>query len=775
MATVNVIRSNDTPKDDSIKNKVTCKGCGKVFPSRNAIFTHLKKTKAICFNPEDYKHYVKHVQSRQRVKSALLYGYTPSYDKLNSKNLLIGHGDDAASLLMDVLFRDVIHPINTDRKFNRSFGNDSRSADITRQDNGSGALSELICTKIPPLNRDETLEEWIEATNQQLKQRLQGDNAQIRIFGRVDMEHAKFNAEVDNAHCRMEYLLPVDFLYPNEFATSRSKFKDNFPPFSSSQGDQTMKHQKNALTYLTKQKRTMQRLTTSIVNFDPADKAAVQEKEFHSIKQKRNKQQSRMKQNEGMHFSKRQITDTKEAKSIELKVEKENNDNKPNKTVPDSKTKRLLRRRRFHNFTPRLMAHEYMVFRRLDRFYHRATIVLKGDTSCSNDDTNDTFFCFGLTGDLFLNGQVCRVVGLLVALMRGVVDEDFVDCIFDEDYPDLVPAPPIPPLGLYMGEASYVNWEGKSKMVLSPRPKKNWKQGFNDENVIKQVQKWEEDLHSSMAKVWKEQGIDDDGRLTAERVWTEEVLEPWAIKAREQLQHYRQWKSESHIGASVTRTLTSPYLDSLDTRVPDMYQAVLHYLRKADASGMWPSTTSKRQLVMVSNNVENGEKTSASLVLAQMKARCNDEERYSAYGFCQGQGGASGSFSVGDFPGGQKPKGNELFPELTKAAFELELALMPNREPSSTIAINRNAQFRPHTDSGAGAGQSLSLIVGLGNYIGGDLVVEGVQKDIRYKAIEFNGWTQRHWTIPFQGERFSLVWFTPKGCEGVRGIDLFKH
>lgn len=30
----------------------------------------------------------------------------------------------------------------------------------------------------------------------------------------------------------------------------------------------------------------------------------------------------------------------------------------------------------------------------------------------------------------------------------------------------------------------------------------------------------------------------------------------------------------------------------------------------------------------------------------------------------------------------------------------------------------------------------------------------------------------RHWTLPFQGERYSLVWFTPKGCEGIRGIDL---
>ena len=81
--------------------------------------------------------------------------------------------------------------------------------------------------------------------------------------------------------------------------------------------------------------------------------------------------------------------------------------------------------------------------------------------------------------------------------------------------------------------------------------------------------------------------------------------------------------------------------------------------------------------------------------------------------------------------------------------------------------------FPRHTDSGAGAGQSTSLIVGLGTYAGGELVVEGEKKDIRYKPVEFDGWNQRHWTMPFTGERYSLVWFTPKGCEGLRGIDIF--
>jgi tRNA U38,U39,U40 pseudouridine synthase TruA len=126
--------------------------------------------------------------------------------------------------------------------------------------------------------------------------------------------------------------------------------------------------------------------------------------------------------------------------------------------------------------------------------------------------------------------------------------------------------------------------------------------------------------------------------------------------------------------------------------------------------------------------------------------------------------GVGGSFSVGCLPKHlAQPKGNALFPELMRACFELEKVLCPHRPPSSTIAINRHAQFSPHRDSGAGSGQSQSLIVALGDFAGGEIVVENQAHDIRYRPLEFDGWMQRHWTLPFVGERFSLVWFTPLG------------
>lgn len=40
---------------------------------------------------------------------------------------------------------------------------------------------------------------------------------------------------------------------------------------------------------------------------------------------------------------------------------------------------------------------------------------------------------------------------------------------------------------------------------------------------------------------------------------------------------------------------------------------------------------------------------------------------------------------------------------------------------------------------------------------------ECTANDIRYKPLEFDGWLDRHWTLPFVGERYTLVWFTPCG------------
>ncbi|CAJ1344658.1 unnamed protein product [Effrenium voratum] len=121
--------------------------------------------------------------------------------------------------------------------------------------------------------------------------------------------------------------------------------------------------------------------------------------------------------------------------------------------------------------------------------------------------------------------------------------------------------------------------------------------------------------------------------------------------------------------------------------------------------------------------------------------------------------GEGGSFSLGFVGSGQALPGNEAFPELLGPVFALERRLRPTRS-SAVAAVNCNAAFAPHRDGGLGH-QSTSLIVGLGDYTGGELCVDGVVADIRYQPLDFHGGRQKHWTLPFQGERFSIVWFTP--------------
>ncbi len=164
------------------------------------------------------------------------------------------------------------------------------------------------------------------------------------------------------------------------------------------------------------------------------------------------------------------------------------------------------------------------------------------------------------------------------------------------------------------------------------------------------------------------------------------------------------------------------------------FTVVLYHLRKISRENAWPGTSEQRGKVIVEGT---------------------------------GNARGGGSFSLGKLIGSNRSikdcKYNRKFPALYEAVFALERALMPGRVPSAAVAVNRNATFKPHLDSGAGQGQGVSLIVGLGDYSGGELMVEGVPHDIRYAPLEFDGWNERHWTRPFEGERYSLVWFTPKG------------
>lgn len=593
--------------------------------------------------------------------------------------------------------------------------------------------------------------------------------------------------------------------------TSLSTFTENHKHNISHNSEGWERPETSIREFLLTLKMKMKLLTTKVINYDTSDKSSVMEKGFSVKKRKQvKKRHPSKKPNTGDQRSNQDgmeedITGMGEPNSIDgTRVSGVDDPTTIAKFSTAAENHRLLKRKRFHNFTENLMAHEYLAGRRLDRFYHRATLRFssQGEKISISDDTikmgntdNATYIVISMSGDMFLTGQVFRIIGVWLALANGVIDEAFADCVFDERYPHLIPTPVAPAVGMVAGEAHYMTQEGKTKSILSPRVSTQYTQGWNNECTLYRVKDWQEQVYSHMARKWKTDCRDPGtGRLQLEKEWTEGILLPWAEKARRQLKEYQLWcticdKQASLMGSddvdaenynnlpSLTESRAVESMDPpCDPYVPEMYGDVLRCLRQLDSSGQWPSTTPKRQLVMISTaeGEDSKEFETGSLSVAIMNAKNSRRAELSAYSFTEGQGGASGSFSVGIMPGvGSKPpKANSMFPELVKAAFELELKLCPEREPSSTIAINRNAQFRPHTDSGAGAGQSTSLIVGLGTYSGGELMVEGEMHDIRYKAMEFNGWKQRHWTMPFKGERYSLVWFTPKGCEGLRGVDL---
>jgi hypothetical protein len=83
----------------------------------------------------------------------------------------------------------------------------------------------------------------------------------------------------------------------------------------------------------------------------------------------------------------------------------------------------------------------------------------------------------------------------------------------------------------------------------------------------------------------------------------------------------------------------------------------------------------------------------------------------------------------------------------------------------TNITVNKNLQCAPHRDAG-NAGLE-SLIIGFGSYRGGRLGVEHVRGDrssirahnIYCRFVAFDGAACEHWTLPFEGDRYSAVYY----------------
>lgn len=101
-------------------------------------------------------------------------------------------------------------------------------------------------------------------------------------------------------------------------------------------------------------------------------------------------------------------------------------------------------------------------------------------------------------------------------------------------------------------------------------------------------------------------------------------------------------------------------------------------------------------------------------------------------------------------------KFTDSHPELWKAVQELAEYLDPNHNYTS-VTINHNVVCKPHKDK---RNDGTTMIIGLGDYVGGELCIDGKEIDIHYKPYYFNGYLHEHYNKPFTGNRWSLMFYS---------------
>lgn len=361
----------------------------------------------------------------------------------------------------------------------------------------------------------------------------------------------------------------------------------------------------------------------------------------------------------------------------------------------------------------------------------------------TNPQTHEAIAVLEFRGDEFLPQQIRRLVGTTLAMTHGWLPDTTLQLATKPEC--IVETVLAPPGRLYLVDNRF-HWDEMrtgGKSIFDSNVDGISLRRIPQKAVVEQLQACLLDACSN------------DQVRRQEQEWLMELEQTVCPRIRQGLEEWMQPSVKQDAGDYV-RKLCPP---------PDEFVYTLQLLQDIIATGRWPETSVARSAVIGNVNRHSNVHKNGSFTVIN--------PRY---------GNGIYKNGVGNDP---LPLGNQLFPELVEAVFDLEMTLsstgavqqaQPNdeglarerRPTSSHCAINCNAQFTPHVDSGRGAGQSLSMIVGLGDYMGGQLGVEGVAYDIRYQPLEFDGWRLRHWTKEFIGERFSLVWFTPelKGDEG---------
>lgn len=84
----------------------------------------------------------------------------------------------------------------------------------------------------------------------------------------------------------------------------------------------------------------------------------------------------------------------------------------------------------------------------------------------------------------------------------------------------------------------------------------------------------------------------------------------------------------------------------------------------------------------------------------------------------------------------------------------------------TSITVNENYKSKPHRDKG-NCGDT--YIIAFGDFTGGELCVEKLEnQDIQSSGFVFNGATELHSTMPWLGDRYSLVFYKAKKSPDIQ-------
>jgi len=99
---------------------------------------------------------------------------------------------------------------------------------------------------------------------------------------------------------------------------------------------------------------------------------------------------------------------------------------------------------------------------------------------------------------------------------------------------------------------------------------------------------------------------------------------------------------------------------------------------------------------------------------------------------------------------------NDKFPELWELLKEIGAAIVPHEW--NAVQVTHNAVCSKHVDS---KNSGKSTIFSIGEYVGCNLVINGVEYDARQTPLSFNGGMLLHWNTPFliPGDKFSVVFY----------------